>query len=298
MKLIHNAIIAGRYYTAGVDIPDGIIPRGLRKYEAPDEDDQEQDKPDEVDLMRKYNQPYSVDPETGRMGRAVGRQIAELQAANFEQEDAEDQASAEPDSVTAEALAQAREDWSADVSQQIANARISAENDEAAKDAVRAEHDKNLAEGEFDEFDEPPKRTTSKRKTFVKRHGKFVLASSVYPDSGRETLLASSPKSRSDGQIYSIWKSERRRNIMSKFKLKQVFANRSLVKFHVLSGNDIVGSVNVEPGAEVDELLRNWHVEVERPKQQQQSAKQNPFVAAMMKPRGPMTKEAVLRGCL
>ena len=125
MKLIYNAIFGGKWYTAGEAIPNDIVPPALRKYEATEEE-QTDDEPKEINLARKYGQTYSVD-SAGRMGRPVRRQVAEMQAANAEQEWAEEQASAELDQSVKDALAQAQEQYKASVDQQIANAKIAAE---------------------------------------------------------------------------------------------------------------------------------------------------------------------------
>jgi hypothetical protein len=44
---------------------------------------------------------------------------------------------------------------------------------------------------------------------------------------------------------------------MSKFKLIKQFSNQLVTKFHVLRGDDIVGSINIKPDEEAD-LLRHW----------------------------------------
>jgi hypothetical protein len=76
---------------------------------------------------------------------------------------------------------------------------------------------------------------------------------------------------------------------MHKFRLVQ----RTNTKFQVLCGEDVVGSICVEPN-QVADLLKCWSGE-----RQPQSQKPNPMVAAMMKlkPRA-MSRAALLRGCL
>ena len=185
IRLIHNAIIQGKWYSMGEPIPREIVPPAIRKYEAIAE------RPTgtgPINLSRKYGQVYSVDSD-GRMGRPVGRQVAELEAANSEQEFMEDIASEPPDQTVQDALDEARERYQADVEQQKANARIAADNSDEANDAVRQQHDADAEAGEFDEYDVPRKKAPPRQnaKLYVKRQGKFVLASTAYLVPG-ETL--------------------------------------------------------------------------------------------------------------
>ena len=78
MKSIYNAIIQGKWYTAGQSIPKDIVPPSLRKYEAIEKEDQGETT-GEISLTRNYNQPYSVDAE-GFLRPTVGRQFAEMRA--------------------------------------------------------------------------------------------------------------------------------------------------------------------------------------------------------------------------
>jgi len=78
---------------------------------------------------------------------------------------------------------------------------------------------------------------------------------------------------------------------MNKFRLVQ----RTNTKFQVLCGEDVVGSICVEPN-QVADLLRQWAGPVENAKFKQH--KQNPMVAAMMARPRMMSRAALLRGCL
>jgi hypothetical protein len=187
MKLIYNAIIGGKFYVAGEPIERSMVPPGLRKYEAIDE---EATGTGSISLSRKYNQVYSVDDE-GRMSRPIRRQIAQMQI-EAERNDAleEEVADAPLDETTAAALEKAQEDYAAGVEQQKANARIAAEHADEAENAICEEHDLAAEKGEFDEYDSDPRpkpKPPPSRKLFVKRQGKFLPISTVYPLPG-ETL--------------------------------------------------------------------------------------------------------------
>ena len=83
---------------------------------------------------------------------------------------------------------------------------------------------------------------------------------------------------------------------MSKFTLKQVTSG----KFRIMDGVDTVGSISVDP-SQVNDLLRHWSGSTDclaAKAQPQQSQKQNPFVAAIMKARARgVSRECILRGC-
>jgi hypothetical protein len=81
---------------------------------------------------------------------------------------------------------------------------------------------------------------------------------------------------------------------MSKFRLVQKASNQVKTTFHVLSGDDVVGSINVHAN-EVGDLLKCWI----GPKQQPAKAQaRNPFVEAVLKAKTrAMTRQTVLRTC-
>ena len=72
-------------------------------------------------------------------------------------------------------MQQAEEDYQADVSRQVAQARYAAEHAEQAEEAIRAEQDANVESGEVDELERKP----VSKKLFVKRYGRFISAASV-----------------------------------------------------------------------------------------------------------------------
>ena len=179
IRLIHNAIIGGKFYVAGDPIPREIVPPAIRKYEVIDE---EVTGTGSISLSRKYGQVYSVDDE-GRIARPIRRQMAEMEAANSEQEYAEDIASEEPDQSVQDAIDEARERYSADVERQKLNAQVAAEHADEAKDAIREQHDADAKAGEFDEMDSDPRpkpKPPPSRKLFVKRKGKYVPVATAY----------------------------------------------------------------------------------------------------------------------
>ena len=174
MKLIHNAIIKAKFYRAGDEIPNEIVPPQLRQYKA--KEVKEPTEPKEINLMYKHNQAYSVDSE-GFLRSPVQRQMAEMQVEAEETDSIVDELAEAPlDETTAAALEQARDDYQADVSRQVAQARYAAEHAEQAEDAVREEQDANVDSGEFDVLERKPPIS---KKLFVKRYGRFVPAASV-----------------------------------------------------------------------------------------------------------------------
>ena len=76
MKLIHNAIIKAKFYRAGDEIPNEIVPPQLRRYAA--KEVKESAEPKEINLMYQHNKPYSVDAN-GFLRSPVQRQMAEMQ---------------------------------------------------------------------------------------------------------------------------------------------------------------------------------------------------------------------------
>jgi hypothetical protein len=182
ITLTCNTILEAKFYRAGEPIPKDIVPPQLRRYAVKEVNEPTESK--EINVMYEHNRLYSVD-EDGFLRPPVGRQMAELQAEAEETDAIVDEiAEAELDETTAAALEQAQEDHQADVQRQIGNARYAAEHAEQAEDAVRAEQDATVENGEFDVMDSPPKELKPKRpvpsaKAFVKRYGRFVLAASV-----------------------------------------------------------------------------------------------------------------------
>ena len=76
------------------------------------------------------------------------------------------------------------------------------------------------------------------------------------------------------------------------YKLIQKSINPVIAKFQVLNqAGDIVGSINVPP-QEIDVLLRQWSGPTDRPRVQNSAP-----AMSLAKPR-PMSRQAILRGCL
>jgi hypothetical protein len=71
-----------------------------------------------------------------------------------------------------------------------------------------------------------------------------------------------------------------------------------VTKFHIVNqAGDIIGQVNVPPN-EVPDLLSQWSGQIENVSKPQQSGKQNPVVAAMMKAKSHIVnRQAILRSC-
>jgi hypothetical protein len=167
-------ISEGKFFEFGKPIEDADIRPFMLRYVAKE---MRQPKTKEVNLRRQYGQPYSVDSD-GRMGHPVGRQIAEMEVANAEQEFAEDIASEPPDQSVHDALEQAQEEYSADIERQKLNARVAVERADEMNDAVRQEQDEAVESGEFDVMDSDLRSQPKPQyaKLFVKRGSRFVSA--------------------------------------------------------------------------------------------------------------------------
>ncbi len=114
-------------------------------------------------------------------------------------------------------------------------------------------------------------------------------------DRRRAALLVSETEVRAKGEVYLFCQGRKKKgNIKMKFRLIQKSINRAIAKFHVLSGEDIVGSITV-PSEQVPDLLRHWHGE----KQLSSSLRMSASVPTvkLAKPRR-MSRAAILRGCL
>jgi hypothetical protein len=185
VSLIHNTIVGGKFYTAGDPINEAILPPNLRKYIAA-KPGRRAPPPTEHNLMFEANRPYSLDSETGFMKPAPGRQAAEMEAIAF-QDDliTEEAANREVSETEAAAMAQATEDYQADVQRQKTNAEYQAKQSEAAQEYVREQQDANVESGEFDQWDSrredatnvvspeaKPKRPMLKR--YINRNGMWL----------------------------------------------------------------------------------------------------------------------------
>jgi hypothetical protein len=180
MKLVHGAIINGKFWTAGTDIPKDIVPRSMLKYQATKE---EKPQRREINLRRELGQRYYVDEE-GRMTVPARRAAAELEAQNAEQ-DYIDQVSMEPPSESVQAaIEDLRAEHQANVQKQMAQAECLARHADELDDDVAQRHEEKVEAGEFNDMDVdlPPAKVKPKAyaKLFVKRgNNKFILASNT-----------------------------------------------------------------------------------------------------------------------
>jgi hypothetical protein len=79
------------------------------------------------------------------------------------------------------------------------------------------------------------------------------------------------------------------------FSLVQKSANAQIVKFHVVNGEEIVGSIAVEP-EEVSNLLRCWNGPKTRSSSKPKMSVSN-VLAKAFKPKA-VNRQFILRGCL
>jgi hypothetical protein len=200
VKLIHNAIVGGKFYFAGEPIEESLLPENLKKYVR---QPIRPTKRTERQLSFQLNERYSVD-EDGFLRGPAGEQAAQ-------QEAIEDQlADGEVSPTVAAAMEEAREDYYADVERQKLQSKVKAEQVEAAQETIRQGQDERVANGEFDQWNAEALRTKQKpaargasvgskrqvkgQRSFVRRNGQFVLASSVEVIEG-EPLYRRRPKS-------------------------------------------------------------------------------------------------------
>lgn len=194
MKLTVNTILAGRWFSAGDEIPKEIVPPGLRRY-ATKEAKPPTAEPTEVNLRRDYNQAYSVDAD-GFMRAPVRRQMAEMQAEAEETDAIEDDIAEAPlNETVVSALEQAQDEYQADVQRQIGNARYVAESADEVEDAVRAKQDANVDDSGECDVEEPKPKPQIGRKLFVKRKGQFVPAAAAVDLVRGESLFRFRPRS-------------------------------------------------------------------------------------------------------
>jgi hypothetical protein len=82
------------------------------------------------------------------------------------------------------------------------------------------------------------------------------------------------------------------------FKLQQKSINPVVAKFHVVNqAGEVVGSVNVPP-AEVSALLKHWAGPVERPAARISASPRISVPGMKFGKLRPMSRQAILRGCL
>lgn len=134
-----NTLLGGVFYRAGEPLPvsSDELPEILRPFIVSG------DEPDEAEDAIRANYEigvtYQMD-ENGRMGRALHRQVARLEAAAEEQEWAEEQLSEPVAPAIAEALQAANEE---SVGRQIAEARAAASRRDMADEAAASESEEN-----------------------------------------------------------------------------------------------------------------------------------------------------------
>jgi hypothetical protein len=208
-----SAIFEGKFYHYGTPLPfesEKDVPRMLRKYiEKPEPPSSNQRT---RTLNYSLGENYQLDEQGYRIHkRHVAKEQAQMQAEAFQQEELEDEIANAPISeATAKALEIAQEDYAADVEREKVNLESFARKQDAADAAAQEYLDEQTqqAKGEFvspavDEFAPEPEeiepidsgaddeeiakpppvakasKAKSKSRSFVKRNGQYVLASTV-----------------------------------------------------------------------------------------------------------------------
>ena len=173
----------GRYFAAGTPIEDADIRPFMRKYLGA-----KGGKIKANNLRKNYNTPYYVNDDNEMTSPVVRREIAQMEIENEQPELDEIEANQPPNDAVAEAVAQAQEDYAANIERQKLNAQIAAEREDAIADAIREEQDEAVASGEYDILDSDPRpkpkvigqsKASKPKSLFVQRQGKFVPASTV-----------------------------------------------------------------------------------------------------------------------
>jgi hypothetical protein len=168
VRLIHNAIVGGKFYNAGDPIDLQILPQNLRQYitKRPAGKPAEEVQPH---LNFELNRRYRVD-EAGflRGSPSPSRQAAEM-AAQAEQEDAlaDELAEGEVSATVAAAIAEGQAAHQAEVELQKAQVAARLRREEQAEDFIQEEKDEQLAEGEFDQWNVEALRPDQKTVTRV-----------------------------------------------------------------------------------------------------------------------------------
>jgi hypothetical protein len=210
VRLIHNAIIAGRWYGEGEPIEENLVPENLRKYIAkPTSKSPKRGLPQ---LNYELNHRYSVDAD-GFLRDSPAQQASQMEAIEDEL--------AEPLSETlASAIEQAREDHRANVQRQKVEAQAKVRRQDEAAEFARQEQNEDLESGEFDQFESRPAELTRTqpateslereaargasanrklkvkgKRSFVRRGKRFLPASSLEDLIEGEVLYRHRPKS-------------------------------------------------------------------------------------------------------
>ena len=165
-------ISEGRHFAAGIPIDEKDIKPFMLKYhgkKAPR-------------LNNLPNKAYYVDADNRITGRRVARGIAQMEFENEQDELNAQEANQPPSKAVADAVAQAQEDYAADIERQKENLRIAAENSDAAIDAIRQEQDEKAEAGEFDIMDEaePKPRPAKVNVSTSKPKWQYVKRGSVF----------------------------------------------------------------------------------------------------------------------
>ena len=162
LTLIHNAIIGGKYFTAGDPLPckPEELPANMKKYISRSQ--KIRTEPQERNILQQYNRRYSVS-EDGFPMPTVGRQAAQMKAEIEQQEFLEEQQAAEAklSPEVEAALDEARDDYQADVEVQKRSMEYQAKVRDEIDKVVAEEQDANVASGAFDQMDSDSFREVS-----------------------------------------------------------------------------------------------------------------------------------------
>lgn len=180
----------GKYWAAGEPIPEESVRPFMSRYaEKATPQLKAKGKVKTNNLRKEYGKQYYVNDANEMTSPVVRREMAELEAANAEEEYIEEVASEEPDEVTAQAIEEARENWAAEIERQKLDAQITAEHGDELEESLAEEKAAEAEAGEFDMMDEPPKyKPKQSKRLFVKRNGEFIQASTAKLIKG-ETLF-------------------------------------------------------------------------------------------------------------
>ncbi len=170
-------ISEGKYFAAGTPIEDADIRPFMRKYAGAAF---KGNKIKANNLRKNYNTPYYVNDDNEMTSPVVRREIAQMEIENEQQELDEQEANEPPNDAVAEAVAQAQEDYAANIERQKLSAKIAAERQDELDAVLQEEANAQAEAGEFDEYDIPkPLKRPPGQRLFVKRNNKYVLASTA-----------------------------------------------------------------------------------------------------------------------
>ena len=150
VTLVHNAIIEGKWYTAGDPIEKSILPPNMLKYIVKPPKPRTESL--EINLVHGYNKRYSVDSE-GWMMPTVAQQAAQMKAEIEQEEYIQDQANPKLSPDVEADLEEAQKDYQYQVRREALDMECQARNADSLADDLRAKQDSEVESGAFDVLD-------------------------------------------------------------------------------------------------------------------------------------------------